>query len=155
MRGSTSANLGAHELKDLPEPGPSVPAPGRAAGAGVPAAAHALEPASNLPPLPAPLIGRERELARLGSMLSDPRVRLVTVTGAGGAGKSRLALHAAVEQLGNFVDGVHLVRLAPVRESGRVPQAIAHTLGRTRAAGRAAPRDAGPLPAGTESAARA
>ncbi|MFL5541397.1 MAG: ATP-binding protein [Longimicrobiaceae bacterium] len=69
---------------------------------------------NNLPPQPTPFVGRERELAALQARLADPAGRLVTITGPGGAGKSRLALEAAARALPGFTHGVCVVSLAEV-----------------------------------------
>ncbi|MET0861065.1 MAG: DUF4062 domain-containing protein [Microbacterium sp.] len=74
------------------------------------------------------LIGRESELAMLTRMLADGQ-RLVTVTGPGGIGKSRLAVAAARAMEAAFADGVVFVDLAPVLEAGLVLPAIANALG--------------------------
>ena len=86
-------------------------------------------PPNNLPAQSMPLVGRERELAATQSVLRRPEVRLVTLTGPGGTGKTRLALELAREFLGEWVDGVFLVTLAPVRDPRLVASAIAGTLG--------------------------
>jgi predicted ATPase/DNA-binding SARP family transcriptional activator len=86
-------------------------------------------PPTNLPAPPTPLIGRERELADLGALLRCPEARLVTLTGAGGSGKTRLALELAADLQAEFPDGVFLVELAPVREAELVAATIATTLG--------------------------
>ncbi len=72
-------------------------------------------------------IGREAELARLGALLD--RARLVTVTGPGGVGKSRLALRAAAAAAPGFADGVCLVELSALREPGLLVHAVASALG--------------------------
>jgi non-specific serine/threonine protein kinase len=80
--------------------------------------------------LPAPLtsfIGRERETARIDALLQHER--LVTLTGPGGMGKTRLALHAAAAQAKRFHGGVHFVSLVPVTDPAHVPQTVAETLG--------------------------
>jgi predicted ATPase/class 3 adenylate cyclase len=82
---------------------------------------------TNLPVLPTPLVGRERELADLGRLL-EGQARLVTLTGPGGTGKSRLALQAAAEAVDMFADGVFLVGLAPITDPELVLPAIAQTL---------------------------
>lgn len=91
----------------------------------------AVEPA--LPVAPSPLIGREHELATLCDLLARPDTRLLTLTGAGGSGKTRLALALATELVAHpadrFADGVWWVDLAPLREPGMVLPAIAHVLG--------------------------
>src|SRR5579859_3525034 len=60
----------------------------------------------NLPSQPTPFIGRADELAEISQRLSDPACRLLTLVGAGGSGKTRLALEAARDQVANFADGV-------------------------------------------------
>ncbi|HYZ89078.1 MAG TPA: adenylate/guanylate cyclase domain-containing protein, partial [Myxococcales bacterium] len=79
---------------------------------------------TRLPIAATPLIGRERELGELRNLLSD-RVRLVTVTGAGGSGKTRLALQVAAELVDDFTDGAVFVFLAPVEEPALVATTIA------------------------------
>lgn len=84
---------------------------------------------TNLPVQATPLIGREREIAELRELVAGPDVRLVTLTGAGGTGKTRLAVHAAAELLDEFPDGVWLVDLAPLADPDLVVPTIARTLG--------------------------
>ena len=72
-------------------------------------------------------VGRERELAELGRLLADHR--LITLTGAGGCGKTRLALQAASETLERFPDGAWWVELAPLGDEALVGAAIAEALG--------------------------
>ena len=76
-----------------------------------------------------PFLGRARELAAIGSLLSDPNCRLLTLTGPGGIGKTRLALQAASQQRPHYRDGAAFVSVAAM--SGREPivTAIADTLG--------------------------
>ncbi len=83
---------------------------------------------TNLPVQPWPLVGRERELAEVLGFLHDG-TRLLTLTGAGGSGKTRLALHAAAELAGDFADGVWFVSLAPVRDPSLVEATVAQVLG--------------------------
>jgi predicted ATPase/DNA-binding SARP family transcriptional activator len=85
-------------------------------------------PLHNLPLSLTPLIGRERELADLSRLLADPGLRLVTVVGPGGIGKSRLALEAAVAQGQHFEDGVYLVSLARLSSAEGLVPALAETL---------------------------
>src|ERR1700757_2555697 len=88
------------------------------------------KPGSGLHNLPAPLtslVGRARELERIGETLR--RTRLVTVTGPGGVGKTRLALALAERQIGRRSAGVWLVDLAPGPETPDVAAATARVLG--------------------------
>ena len=86
---------------------------------------------TNLPVQPTPLVGRERELADVLELLRSHR--LVTLTGPGGSGKTRLALQAAAELVGEFPDGVWFVSLAALRDPELVKPTIAQTLGVTEA----------------------
>ncbi len=85
-----------------------------------------------LPPLPqplTPLVGRERELVEVESLFRDPAVRLVTVTGPGGVGKTRLALEAGRRLETDIVDGAVFVDLASLDDPDLVLTEIAHALG--------------------------
>lgn len=85
---------------------------------------------SRLTNLPIPLssfVGRSRELAAIKGLVT--KQRLVTLTGAGGSGKTRLAVHAATDLIDSFKDGVWWVDLAPLRNASLVPSAVANTLG--------------------------
>jgi len=86
------------------------------------------EPAShNLPALLSSFIGREREIAEAKQFVATHR--LVTLTGPGGCGKTRLAIRVASEMLVEFEDGVWLTEFAPLADAALVPQAVASTLG--------------------------
>jgi predicted ATPase/transcriptional regulator with XRE-family HTH domain len=98
----------------------SVPGPAPAA----PAAPRPFP--TNLPAMLSSFVGREREVAAVRRRLAT--TRLLTLTGPGGIGKTRLALEAA-GALNGFADGVWLVELAPVTEPEIVPQAVAQALG--------------------------
>lgn len=93
---------------------------------------------NNLPAQATPLIGREAELARLADLLEQPAYRLITLTGPGGIGKTRLALEAA-ELDYDFPDGVCFVALAPVTDPALVIPAIAHALGVQESSGQPLP----------------
>jgi predicted ATPase/DNA-binding CsgD family transcriptional regulator/tetratricopeptide (TPR) repeat protein len=89
-------------------------------------------PEHNLPAQLTPFVGRQQELATLRELLADPAVRLITVVGPGGVGKTRLALEAASIQVRMFPealqDGVFFVRLAEAEEVQDVTEALVQTL---------------------------
>src|SRR5919202_3708616 len=90
-------------------------------------ATRARQPRSNLPAPPTALIGREADVAALGALLRRD-VRLVTLTGAPGIGKTRLALEVAGTQREEFEDGIYVVDLAPLRDPELVAPTIARVL---------------------------
>ena len=90
-------------------------------------------PPSNLPIQLTSFIGRERDIAQVKRLLAASR--LVTLTGPGGAGKTRLALRVAADLLVSFPDGVWLVDLAPLVDPSLVPQTVAAVLGVREQAG--------------------
>src|SRR6266516_4090507 len=80
-------------------------------------------------PLPlTSLIGREQEVFEIGALLRRTEVRLLTITGTGGVGKTRLALHIANEVRDDFADGVCFVSLAPLQDVGLVLPTIVRAL---------------------------
>ena len=88
-------------------------------------------------PAPAtPLVDREPEITAVGDLVVRDGARIVTLTGPGGVGKSRLAVEAATRLGPRFSDGVRYVDLAPVAEAGRVPATIAAALGLRTSGGR-------------------
>jgi predicted ATPase/class 3 adenylate cyclase len=83
----------------------------------------------NLPIQPTPLVGREKDLKTTRDLLSRPEVRLVTLTGPGGTGKTRLGLQLSAELCDEFPDGVYFIPLTPITEPELVISTIAQTIG--------------------------
>ncbi len=115
-------DLGLHRLKDL-----SAPERIYQIGDAVFPPLKTLD-RTNLPVTATPLIGRRRELAELVELMHGES-RLVTITGAGGGGKTRLALQVAAELAEGFGDGVFFVALASVRDAALVGSAIVQAVG--------------------------
>jgi predicted ATPase len=84
---------------------------------------------TNLPIQSSAFLGRERELDEVGALLRAHRHRLVTLTGPGGSGKTRLALHVAADALEAFPDGVFWVPLQAIRDPALVERAIGAAIG--------------------------
>ncbi len=124
-------DLGAHRLRDLTYPEQIF----QLVAANLPTTfppLNALDPRrTNLPAQPTLLIGRDQEVAAVCALLRGPEVRLLTLTGPGGTGKTRLGLQVAAELLDAFADGIYFVDLAPIRDANLVVSAIAQTLGLT------------------------
>ncbi|HYP18451.1 MAG TPA: tetratricopeptide repeat protein [Chloroflexia bacterium] len=110
------------------------PATGAATPAPAPEAAVA-RPASGLPVQLTGLIGREEEVDSISGRLLDEDVRLLTLLGPPGIGKTRLAIEVASELQGNFQDGVYFVGLATISDPGLVITTIAQALGLREASG--------------------
>lgn len=88
-------------------------------------------PGTNLPVLPTPLIGRDRELEHLSQLLRDPQCRLLTLVGPGGIGKTRLAIETAVQLQDAFANGVYFISLASVNTTQFIVPMIANAIGFT------------------------
>jgi predicted ATPase/class 3 adenylate cyclase len=114
-------DLGQHRLKDLVAPehlfqlGPGEFPPLRSLNA------------TNLPEQASPLIGRTLEILEIAQLLAERRV--VTLTGPGGTGKTRLAIQAAAEVVERFPDGVFWIPIAAIEDASLVPPAIADAIG--------------------------
>jgi predicted ATPase/class 3 adenylate cyclase len=127
--GAALRDLGLHRLKDLGRPEQIF----QLDAAGLPAEFPPLRsldnPAlpNNLPVQPTTFIGREREMAEVRALLGSSR--LVTLTGAGGSGKTRLSLQVAAELLDGTGNGVWLAELAAVTAEDAVPQVICAAIG--------------------------
>jgi predicted ATPase/class 3 adenylate cyclase len=121
-------DLGVHQLKDIPSPehlfqvnieGLQVDFP----------RVKSLGASSSLPRSATPLVGRDGELAELVEMLSSPEVRLLTLTGPGGSGKTRLAIGVAERLVDELPDGVYFVPLAAVTTTDVMWTSMAEVLG--------------------------
>lgn len=96
---------------------------------GASAHSHSPTPLYNLPTQLTPFVGREHELAAIKQLLADPDCRLLTLVGAGGMGKTRLALAAAAQQQGQFRNGIAFVPLTAVTSAPLIAPAIADAIG--------------------------
>jgi predicted ATPase/class 3 adenylate cyclase len=124
--GVTLRDLGEHRLKDLAHPhrlfqvmAPDLPAD-------FPPLQSLDAHPHNLPIQLTSFIGRAREIAEIKTLLSQ--ARLITLTGSGGAGKTRLALQVAAEVVESYADGVWLAEFAPIADPALVPKTVASTL---------------------------
>ena len=94
-----------------------------------PRAAPAVAEPPHLPTPAGPLIGRDADVDAAAALLADPGVRLITLTGPGGIGKTRLALELARREAPHFADGSRFVALAAIDEPDRVMPEVARALG--------------------------
>lgn len=121
-------DLGVHRLKDLTEPEHlfQVVHPGLAIEFPPPTTMDTHP--NNLPSQTTEFFGRTDELAALQEMLEDPAIRLVTLTGPGGSGKTRLAVQVAAEVLDSFRDGVYFVDVSQDRQPEAVYESMVRTI---------------------------
>src|SRR5688572_13755648 len=127
--GMKLAELGEHRLKDLFRPesvfqllAPELPSE-------FPPLRTLESYRNNLPLQPTPLVGREKEVSEVCDLVRGEETRLLTLTGPGGIGKTRLALQAAADLLEDFPDGTYLMLLATLTEAELFLPAVAETLG--------------------------
>lgn len=127
--GVSVRDLGAHRLKDLQHPSrlfqlviPGLPAD-------FPPLKTLDNSPNNLPLQPTPFLGREKEVHAIGQLLLRESSRLVTLTGPGGVGKTRLGLQVAAELAEHFPDGTWFVSLAPISDPDLVIPTISQVLG--------------------------
>ncbi len=121
-------DLGRHRLKDIPEPEHLF----QLCAPGLPEQfppLKSLGTSASLPRASTPLVGRDRELADLVGLAASPEVRLVTLTGPGGSGKTRLATAVAAELAPSYSDGAYFVPLAAVTSEDAMWSSIAELLG--------------------------
>ncbi len=126
-------DLGLHHLKDLQQPEQVFQLTHPALPVDFPALRSLESLPHNLPVQLTSFIGREKEMAEVKRHLAD--ARLLTLTGSGGAGKTRLALQVAADVLDSYPDGTWLIELASVTDGALVPQAVASALGVTETQG--------------------
>jgi predicted ATPase/class 3 adenylate cyclase len=127
--GVTLRDLGLHRLKDLGRPERVFQLEAEFLQPSFPPLATLDNPElpNNLPGQLSAFVGREPELIKVRSLVAS--ARLITLTGSGGCGKTRLALQVAAELLGTVRDGVWFVGLAPLTEAEMIPDAVAAVLG--------------------------
>ena len=130
----TLQDLGEHRLKDLRQPKHLYQLDITGLPTEFPPIKSLDALLNNLPIQLTSFVGREKELGELKKLIKS--TRLVTLTGAGGSGKSRLALQVAAELIRHFHNGVFFVALAPITDPGLVASTIAQALGLTESAGR-------------------
>jgi predicted ATPase len=126
--GTSLRDLGEHPLRDLYRPErvfqllhPDLPVD-------FPSIPTLATRPNNLPVQATPFVGREEQVGKLVDLLRRDDVRLLTVTGPGGVGKTRVALQAAADLLDAFADGIWFVDLSTLAEASLLPSAIADVL---------------------------
>jgi predicted ATPase/class 3 adenylate cyclase len=119
--------MGSHRLKDLAEPEDVFQLAHRGLPTDFPPLKSLSTRAVSIPTQPTSFVGRVRERDEVGRLLAESR--LLSLIGPGGAGKTRLAIQVATDQLAAFDDGVCVVSLAPLRQPALLAGAVAEALG--------------------------
>ena len=130
-------SLGAHRLKGFDQPEELYQCEADGLRADFPPIRSLVAHPNNLPVALTSFVGRAAEQAEIGGLLSSGPSRIVTLTGVGGTGKTRLALRIGEEVLERFADGVWLIELAPVSDAAQVPDTVASALAVRQEPGRA------------------
>ncbi len=133
--GASLKDLGEHALKDLLRPEHIFQLTILDLPADFPALKSLSRHPHNLPVQPTPFLGRQQEVASVCALLSHPEVRLLTLTGLGGVGKTRLSLQVAAELADQFADGVWFVPLASLSDADLVVPIIIQALSISEAGG--------------------
>jgi predicted ATPase/class 3 adenylate cyclase len=126
--GVSLRDLGEHQLKGMRRPEHLYQVVAAGLLSDFPALASGITHPHNLPVEITSFVGREKEIDELKKIINEPNTHLVTITGPGGIGKTRLSLRIAEEMLGIFQDGVWLVELASLTDPAFLPQVIAQAL---------------------------
>jgi predicted ATPase/class 3 adenylate cyclase len=142
--GAELRDLGDHRLKDLFQPERIFQLVHPALAGDFPPLATLSQRPNNLPTQASEFLGREAQLNAIRDLLDTGGVRLLTLTGPGGIGKTRLALQAAADEIDRFEDGVFFVDLSAARDPDAAFEAI------VRAVGLTGPGDAAPFEVLTE-----
>jgi predicted ATPase/class 3 adenylate cyclase len=127
--GSTLRDLGEHRLKDLGRAERVFQLVHSDLPARFPPLVTPSRRPSELPGQPSAFVGRDAELKEVKGRLEDESVTLLTLTGPGGIGKTRLALRAAADQIDRFEDGVFFIDLSAIQDTGSVLASIARAIG--------------------------
>jgi predicted ATPase/class 3 adenylate cyclase len=122
-------DLGEHRLKDLQRPEHIYQLVHPDLISDFPAIASLNRLPNNLPSQPSVFVGRQAELEEINKLMVTDKVRLLTLIGPGGTGKTRLALQSGAELFDRFVDGTYFINLAPIRDPNAVLANIARTIG--------------------------
>lgn len=126
-------DLGEHRLKDLAAPEQLFQLVVEGLADRFPPLVTLDRVVNNLPTQTTPFLGRGDQVAELRAALDDPAVRLVSLTGPGGTGKTRLALQAAADQVDRYLDGVYVVDLSPDHDADAAIARIVRTVSVTLA----------------------